>query len=78
MSQLLLHNARLILPDGIQHGGVFIRDGRIAQVFSGEQTPAGFSAAETIDLQGARLACRGGYDQPEEGWNQRSGYASGS
>jgi N-acetylglucosamine-6-phosphate deacetylase len=56
MSQLLLHNARLILPAGIEHGGVLIRDGRIAQVFSGEQTPAGFSAGEAIDLSGAHLA----------------------
>ncbi|MEN3335394.1 MAG: N-acetylglucosamine-6-phosphate deacetylase [Blastocatellia bacterium] len=56
MSQLLLHNARLILDDGIQRGGVLIRDGRIAQVFSGEQRPAGLSAKEAIDLNGAYLA----------------------
>jgi len=56
MTQLLLHNARLILPDGIRRGSLLIRDGRIAQVFTGEQTPAGFSRSETLDLNGAHLA----------------------
>jgi N-acetylglucosamine-6-phosphate deacetylase len=56
MTQLLLHNARLILDDGIERGGVLIRDGRIAQVFTGEQTPTGFSADEAIDLNDAHLA----------------------
>jgi N-acetylglucosamine-6-phosphate deacetylase len=56
MTQLLLHNARLILNDGIRRGGLVIRDGRIAQVFAGEQTPAGFSGGEAIDLNGAHLA----------------------
>ncbi|HJQ27539.1 MAG TPA: N-acetylglucosamine-6-phosphate deacetylase [Blastocatellia bacterium] len=56
MAQLLLHNARLIFGDGIQRGGVVVRDGRIAQVFTNDQTPAGFSAADAIDLQGRQLA----------------------
>src|SRR5258706_11794306 len=56
MTQLLLHNARVILQSGIQHGGVLIRDQRIALVFALEQTPAGLSASETIDLGGAYLA----------------------
>ncbi|MFL6215024.1 MAG: N-acetylglucosamine-6-phosphate deacetylase [Blastocatellia bacterium] len=56
MSQLLLHNARLILNDGIKRGGVIVREGRIAQVFSDQQTPAGFGAADTVDLSGAYLA----------------------
>jgi N-acetylglucosamine-6-phosphate deacetylase len=56
MAQLLLHNARVILESGVQHGGVFVRDGRIALVFAHEQTPAGLSASETIDLGGAYLA----------------------
>ena len=53
MAQLLLHNARVILESGVQHGGVLIRDRRIALVFAREQTPAGLSASETIDLGGA-------------------------
>ncbi|HKP13016.1 MAG TPA: N-acetylglucosamine-6-phosphate deacetylase [Blastocatellia bacterium] len=56
MTQLLLHNARLILNDGIRRGGVAVREGRIAQVFGDEQTPAGLSADETVDLGGAHLA----------------------
>lgn len=56
MPQLFLHNANVVLPDRIQRGGVVIRDGRIAQVFSDGQTPAGGAADETIDLKGAHLA----------------------
>src|SRR5947207_14718058 len=56
MAQLLLHNARVILESGVQHGGVLIRDRQIALVFPHEQTPAGLSASETIDLAGAYLA----------------------
>ncbi|HXI91816.1 MAG TPA: N-acetylglucosamine-6-phosphate deacetylase [Blastocatellia bacterium] len=56
MAQLLLHNARVILESGIQHGGVLIRDQRIALVFAHEQTPAGLSTSGTIDLGGAYLA----------------------
>ncbi len=56
MAHLLLHNARVLLESGIHHGGVLVRDGRIALVFAHEQTPAGLSADETIDLSGAYLA----------------------
>jgi N-acetylglucosamine-6-phosphate deacetylase len=56
MAQLLLHNARVILESCVHHGGVLVRDGRIALVFAREQTPAGMSASETIDLGGAYLA----------------------
>src|SRR5580765_415725 len=56
MAQLLLHNARVILQGGVQHGGVLIRDQRIALVFAREHTPVGLSASETIDLGGAYLA----------------------
>jgi N-acetylglucosamine-6-phosphate deacetylase len=52
----LLHNARLILDDGIQRGGVVIREGRIAEVFTAERAPTGFSTDEAIDLRGAHLA----------------------
>jgi N-acetylglucosamine-6-phosphate deacetylase len=56
MTELLLRNGRLILNDRIERGGVIVREGRIAQVFGNEQTPAGFGAADTIDLNGAYLA----------------------
>ena len=56
MSQLLLHNARVILPDRLQRGGVLIREELIAGVFSHEQTPIGISSRESIDLQEAHLA----------------------
>jgi len=56
MAQLLLHNARLILGHGIQPGGMLIRDGLIAQVFSFDQIPSGLSATESIDLAGNYLA----------------------
>jgi N-acetylglucosamine-6-phosphate deacetylase len=56
MTQLLLHNARVILDSGIHRGGVVVDDGRIAQVFNDEQVPAGLSTAEAIDLRGAHLA----------------------
>lgn len=56
MTQLLLHNAQVILPAKIESGGVVLRDGRIDQVFTSGQKPAGFSADESIDLGGAYLA----------------------
>jgi len=52
----LLHNAKLILDGGIQHGGLVIRDGRIAEIFTAERAPTGFSANAAIDLRGAHLA----------------------
>ncbi|MEK6284879.1 MAG: N-acetylglucosamine-6-phosphate deacetylase [Acidobacteriota bacterium] len=56
MAQLLLENARVILEGGVQRGGVLVREGRIAQVFTHDKTPSGLSAQESIDLQGAYLA----------------------
>ena len=56
MTHLLFHNARLILPESVRHGGVMIRDGRIAQVFAHDQTPTGISSRESTDLQKAYLA----------------------
>src|ERR1051325_5980938 len=55
MTDLLLHNARVILSDRIERGGVVVRDGRVAQVFVDGQTPTGFGAADAIDLAGAIL-----------------------
>jgi N-acetylglucosamine-6-phosphate deacetylase len=56
MSQLFLHNARVILESGVHSGGVYVRDGRIAHAFTMGETPAGLSANESIDLNGAYLA----------------------
>ena len=56
MSQFALHNARVILEDRIQPGGVLIRDGLIALVFGAQEMPVGLSANETLDLQGKYLA----------------------
>lgn len=55
MNQLLLHNARVALPTGTAEGGVFVRDGRIAQVLTSDRLPTGL-AADSIDLGGAQLA----------------------
>jgi N-acetylglucosamine-6-phosphate deacetylase len=56
MTELLLHNARVVLENEILHGGVLIRDGRIAQVFAHEQTPTGLGASESVDVEGRYLA----------------------
>lgn len=56
MQQVLLFNARVILANEIRLGGVFVRDGRIAQIFAADQKPAGLSAKETVDLDGAYLS----------------------
>ncbi|HXG68235.1 MAG TPA: N-acetylglucosamine-6-phosphate deacetylase [Blastocatellia bacterium] len=56
MTQLLLHNARVVLEDRVQPGGVLAREGRIAEVFAGDDGPAGLGANEKIDLGGAYLA----------------------
>ncbi|HSO74881.1 MAG TPA: hypothetical protein VLU47_08585, partial [Blastocatellia bacterium] len=56
MSQLLLHNARVVREDGIQHGSVLVRDRKVAGVFEHGQTPAGLSSRESIDLLEKYLA----------------------
>lgn len=56
MSQLLLHNARLVREDGVTHGGVLVVDGGIAQVFSHKKTPVGIGSHESIDLRETYLA----------------------
>ena len=56
MSHLLLHNARVVLPRKIQHGGVLVRDGDIVQIFGGDDMPLGMSSSESIDLDGGYLA----------------------
>jgi N-acetylglucosamine-6-phosphate deacetylase len=56
MAELLLCNARVVLEHSVQHGSVFIRDGRIAQVLIGDQKPIGLSGVESLDIGGAYLA----------------------
>src|SRR6185295_3801879 len=56
MSQLLLHNAWVVLPRELQRGGVLVRDGDIVQVFSGDDKPRGVSSSESVDLGGDYLA----------------------
>jgi len=56
MSQLLLHNAWVVLPRELQRGGVLVRDGNIVQVFSGDDKPRGVSSTESVDLAGGYLA----------------------
>ena len=56
MSQLLLHNAKIVLESGIERGGVLILDGRIAHIFNYNNRPTGMSANEMIDVRGAYLA----------------------
>lgn len=51
MSLTILANARLILPDSVQPGGLVIEDGRIAQILDGSTVPAG-----AIDLGGDHVA----------------------
>ncbi len=56
MSQLVLHNAQVVLNDRIQRGGVGIREQRIADVFNHHDAPVGLSASEKVDLAGQYLA----------------------
>lgn len=56
MTQVILHNARVVLATNIHSGGVLVRDGRIAQIFASDQKPSGLSASESVDLNGAYLA----------------------
>jgi N-acetylglucosamine-6-phosphate deacetylase len=56
MTQLLIHNANVVLKDKVQPGGLFVRDGRIAQVFAGADAPTGLSESETLDMREAMLA----------------------
>jgi N-acetylglucosamine-6-phosphate deacetylase len=52
---LLLHDARLILPDAeVERGAVLIEDGRIREVFSGD-VPVPVQVDERIDLSGLTL-----------------------
>lgn len=53
---LVLYNSNLILPHGIERGGVLVEDGRLARVFADHNRPAGLSGPKSIDLKGAYLA----------------------
>lgn len=56
MTQLLIHNANVILKQGVRRGGVLLRDGRIAQVFDDCNAPVGIGEGEKVDANGAYLA----------------------
>jgi N-acetylglucosamine-6-phosphate deacetylase len=56
MTQLFLHNAKVILKDKTQPGGVLLREGRIAGVFAAEDAPTGLAADEKLDAGGACVA----------------------
>jgi N-acetylglucosamine-6-phosphate deacetylase len=56
MTELLIHNARVVCEDEILCGGALIRDGRIVHLFTDEQTPTGLGASESLDLKGLYLA----------------------
>ncbi|MRH22366.1 alpha-D-ribose 1-methylphosphonate 5-triphosphate diphosphatase [Rhodovulum strictum] len=46
MTETVLANARLVLPDGLHHGALVMRDGRIARIDSGTAVPAGATDCE--------------------------------
>jgi N-acetylglucosamine-6-phosphate deacetylase len=50
MSDILLHNARVVLPAEIIHGGIVIHNDRIAKVFAQPAKPGGFGSGESIDV----------------------------
>ncbi len=50
------HNARLILPDGIERGSASVREGRISQIKRGLEAPRGSSLGSSLDLRGGYLA----------------------
>ncbi|HVF89529.1 MAG TPA: N-acetylglucosamine-6-phosphate deacetylase [Blastocatellia bacterium] len=56
MSQLLLHNARIALEGSIVPGGLLIRDGRIAEVFTDEHIPLGLGVRESFDMEESLVA----------------------
>lgn len=51
MQDLVLANARLVLPDGVMTGYVAVVDGRIAEIAEGDRTPVG-----ALDVDGDYLA----------------------
>jgi alpha-D-ribose 1-methylphosphonate 5-triphosphate diphosphatase PhnM len=50
MSQILLHNARVVLDGRVANGSLLVRGGRIARVFSDEQAPVGLAQEERVDF----------------------------
>ncbi|WP_281841046.1 alpha-D-ribose 1-methylphosphonate 5-triphosphate diphosphatase [Sinisalibacter aestuarii] len=50
MTEMIFTNARIVLPDEVVHGSVFLRDGRIATLDSGSSAVAG-----AVDLDGDML-----------------------
>jgi N-acetylglucosamine-6-phosphate deacetylase len=56
MDEYLLHNARVVLPTQVIHGGVVARSGKIVEVFAQSAKPAGFGQRDTIDATECYLA----------------------
>ena len=56
MKQLLLRNARIVLPHGIEVGSVLVKDSRIEAIYINEEPPSGLGQDETIDLLDSYLA----------------------
>ncbi|MBI3653911.1 MAG: N-acetylglucosamine-6-phosphate deacetylase [Acidobacteria bacterium] len=56
MTTRLIHNAKIMLKDAVQYGGVVIGNGRIVQVFVEADKPTGFAAHDTLDLHQNFLA----------------------
>jgi len=52
----LVHNARVVLPTEVVHGGIVARNGRISEVFAQSAKPAGFASGEGIDAKERYLA----------------------
>jgi N-acetylglucosamine-6-phosphate deacetylase len=56
MTQLLIHNAKVILKDKVQYGSILVRDGCIVQTFIEGDAPTGLNEDERIDAGGAFVA----------------------
>lgn len=56
MTQLFIHNAKVILKDKVQQGGILVHDGHITQIFAGDDAPAGLGESDKIDAGGAFVA----------------------
>ena len=56
MSQLLIHNARIVLDSHVQPGGLLVSDRAFTQLFFPNQLPVGLSEGEKLDAAGMYVA----------------------
>ena len=56
MTQLLIHNAVVVLNNITHQGGVLIQDNHVSRIFFPSQLPVGLSESEKLDAKGAYLA----------------------